>query len=295
MKVFVTGATGFVGSAVVRELLTAGHLVIGMARSDAGAASLAALGAEVHRGTLEDLGSLRSGADTADAVIHAAFLHDFSNYAHSAALDRQAIETLGTALAGTDRPLIVTSGFTGPSSGRPATEEDAAPANSPRFSEAAGLALISRGVRGVVMRLPIVHGEDDYGFVPTLIGIARATGVSAYPGDGSSRWASVHRLDAARLYRLGLESAPAGSRLHAVADECVLARDIATAIGRRLGLPVVSLPAEEVDAHFGWIGRFFATDLPASSALTRQRFGWYPEQASLLADLAQDHYFRNGQ
>lgn len=292
MNVFVTGASGFVGSAVVAELLAAGHHVVGLARSDAAAAAIAAMGAAVLRGALDDLASLCTGATAADGVIHCAFIHDFSNYAASAAVDRRAIETLGEVLAGSHRPFVVTAGTGGLAPGRLLTEEDTAPAGAPRFSELAGLALAEHGVRVAVMRLPpSVHGAGDHGFVPRLISIARERGVSAYPGDGSNRWAAVHRLDAAHLYRLALESAPAGTRVHAVGDEAVSSRTIAESIGRHLNLPVASVPVTQVSEHFGWLGAFFAMDIPASSTLTQQRFGWQPVQPSLLADLEQGHYF----
>jgi nucleoside-diphosphate-sugar epimerase len=293
MKVFVTGATGFVGSAVVRELIAAGHQVLGLARSDAGAASLAATGAEVLRGSLDDLDSLRRGAAAADGVIHTAFIHDFSNYAASAEADRRAIELFGTELAGSGRPFIVTSGTGGLASGRLATEDIEANPNSPRHSETA-LAFANQGVCASVVRLPpSVHGAGDHGFVPRLISIAREKGVSAYPGDGSNRWAAVHRLDAARLYRLVLEATPAGARFHAIGDEGVPVREIANIIGRHLNLPVVSLPVEQAGEHFGWLGAFFTWDVPASSALSQQRLGWHPVEPGLLADLDQDHYFTN--
>ncbi len=295
MKVFITGASGFVGSAVVTELLNAGHQVVGLARSDAAATAVAATGAEVLRGSLDDLDSLRKGAAAADGVIHCAFIHDFSNFAASAEADRRAIETLGEVLTGSNRPLIVTAGTAGLAPGRLVTEEDASPAGVPRFSESAGLALAEHGVRVAVMRLPpSVHGKDDHGFVPQLIKIARAKGISAYPGDGANRWAAVHRLDAARLYRLTLESAPPGTRVHAIGDEGVSSRSIAETIGRHLNLPVKSVPVEQAAEHFGWLGAFFVMDIPASSALTQQRFGWHPVQPGLLADLDQEHYFQNG-
>lgn len=295
MRVFVTGATGFIGSAVVRELLEAGHQVLGLARSNASAKSVAAAGAEVHRGSLEDLESLRSGAAAADGVIHTAFIHDFANYGPAAEADRRAIETLGEALAGSDRPLVVTSGsLLAQRKGPLATEEDDPNPNFPRKSEDAALALTARGVRASVLRLsPSVHGNGDHGFVPQLISIAREKGVSAYVGDGLNRWPAVHRLDAAHLYRLILEKNSAGARYHGVADEGIPAREIAEAIGRGLNLPVVSVSQEKAGDHFGWIGRFFGVDGPASSALTQQRLGWRPAQPGLIADLDAGHYFEH--
>ncbi|MBX9387014.1 SDR family oxidoreductase [Streptomonospora nanhaiensis] len=294
MRVFVTGATGFVGTAVVRELLGAGHQVLGLARSDRGAAALEAAGAAVHRGSLEDLDSLRSGAAASDGVVHMAFVHDFSDYLGAVRTDLRAVEAIGDALAGTGRPFVTTSGFAGIAHDRAIVETDTGdPAAAPRAaSEAAALAYAERGVRASALRLAAtVHGAGDHGFVPTLIEVARATGVSAYPGDGANRWPAVARRDAARLYRLAVESAPAGARLHGVAEEGVPVRDIAEAIGRRLGLPVTSVPPEEAETHFGWIGRVFSADLAASSALTRQRTGWEPTGPGLLADLDGDHYF----
>ena len=293
MRVFVTGATGFVGSAIVRELIGAGHRVLGLTRSDAGARSLAAAGAELHRGSLEDLESLRSGAAAADGVIHTAFIHDFSKYAPAAEADRRAIETLGVALANSNRPLIITSGtLAAQSQGPQATEEDAANPGFPRKSEDAALVEVSHGVRASVVRLPpSVHGQGDHGFVSHLIAIAREKGVSAYVGDGLNRWPAVHRLDAARLYRLALEKGSSGARYHGVADEGVPTRHIAEVIGRRLNLPVVSKSSEEADDHFGWIGHFFGMDSPASSAQTQQQLGWRPTQPGLIADLDAAHYF----
>lgn len=292
MKVFVTGASGFVGSAVVHELLANGHQVIGLARSDQSAAKIEAAGAEVLRGSLDDLGSLRQGAESADGVIHCAFIHDFSNYAASAEADRQAIETMGDVLAGSNRPLIVCSGTAGLKPGSIATEDDMPPAQSPRFSEKAALDLVAKGVRASSMRLPpSVHGEGDHGFVAGIIAIARQKGVSAYPGEGANRWASVHRKDAARLFRLALESAPAGTRLHAIGDEGVPVREIAEVIGRHLNLPITSIPVEKANEHFGFLGMFFSMDMAASGTLTEARFNWHPTQPGLIADLEEGHYF----
>jgi nucleoside-diphosphate-sugar epimerase len=295
MRVFVTGATGFIGSAIVGELIDAGHQVIGLARSEKNAKSLAAAGAAVHRGSLEDLESLRSGAAAADGVMHTAFIHDFNNYAPAAEADRRAIATLGGALAGSDRPLIVTSGtLLVQGQGSRATEKDASNPNFPRKSEAAALALAARGVRASVLRLPpSVHGTGDHGFVPRLISIAREKGVSVFIGDGLNRWPAVHRLDAAHLYRLMLENSSVGARYHGVADEGVPTREIAEAIGRGLNVPVVSKSSEEAADHFGWIARFFGIDGPASSALTQERLGWSPVQPGLIADLNAAHYFEH--
>jgi nucleoside-diphosphate-sugar epimerase len=295
MRVFVTGATGFIGSAIVRELIDASHQVLGLARSDAAAKSLLAAGADVHRGSLEDLESLRSGAAAADGVIHTAFIHDFSNYGPAAEADRLGIETLGNALAGSDRPLIVTSGtLLAQPQGPLATEEDAHNPNFPRKSEDAALALAGRGVRASVLRLPpSVHGSGDHGFVPQLISIAREKGVSAFIGDGLNRWPAVHRLDAAHLYRFVLEKGNAGAAYHGVAAEGVPTREIAEAIGRGLNVPVVSKSSEEAADHFGWIARFFGIDGPASSAQTQQRLGWKPVQPGLIADLNEEHYFEH--
>jgi nucleoside-diphosphate-sugar epimerase len=293
MRVFVTGASGFIGSAIVRELIDAGHQVLGLARSDASAKSLIAGGAQVHRGDLGDLDALRSGAAASDAVIHTAFIHDFANYAAAAETDRRAIATLGDALATSERPLIVTSGtLLAQRQGPLASENDPPNPNFPRKSEQAALAIAARGVPVSIVRLPpSVHGEGDHGFVPALIGIARERGVSAYVGDGLNRWPAVHRLDAARLYRLVLEKSSVGKTYHGVADEGIPVRNIAEVIGRRLNVPVVSKSQEEAAGHFGWIAHFFTLDSPASSAQTREGLQWCPVQPGLIADLDSDHYF----
>ncbi len=296
MRVFVTGATGFVGSAVVQELIGAGHQVLGLARSDAAAASLAAAGAEAHRGELSDTESLAAGARACEGVIHTAFIHDFSNYSAACETDRRAIEALGAALAGSGRPFVVTSGIGLLTPGRLGTEDDPADpssAGSPRVpSEGAALAMASRGVRVSVVRLPpSVHGDGDHGFVPAFIGIARAKGVAAYVGDGLNRWPAVHRLDAAHLYRLALEKGPAGARFHGVADEGVPVRDIADVIGRRLNMPVVAKSPEEAADHFGWLGRFIGMDCPASSTRTQEQLGWRPRQPGLIPDVDRAGYF----
>lgn len=294
MRIFVTGASGFIGSAVVAELIDAGHDVIGLARSDQAASAVQAAGAEPHRGALDDLESLRSGAYAADGVIHTAYIHDFSRMQDSARTDLLAIETLGAALEGSGRPMVITTGTALIKPGEVATEEDSADSDShPRLkAEDAAKAFAARGVRTATVRPGTsVHGEGDHGFVPVLIDIARTKGVSAYIGDGSNRWPAVHRLDAAKLYRLALEDAPAGSVFHAIADEGIATREIAEVIGRHLELPVVSIAPQDAAEHFGWMGMFFGIDAPASSALTQERLGWRPVRPGLIEDLEQGHYF----
>jgi nucleoside-diphosphate-sugar epimerase len=295
MRVFVTGASGFIGSAIVRELMNAGHQVLGLARSDAAAASLKAAGARVHRGDLENLESLRSGAAASDGVIHTAFIHDFTKFRENCEIDRRAILALGSALAASDRPLIVTSGTGMAASGSLRTEEDPATPSSviPRSaSEEAAEAVAARGVRVSVVRLPQVHDRDKQGLVTYAIALAREQGISAYVGDGLNRWPAVHLLDAAPLYRLALEQGSAGARYHAVAEEGVPVREIAEAIGRGLKIPVVAKSPEEAANHFGWLGHFVGADAPASSALTQERLGWRPTQKTgLIEDLDHAHAF----
>lgn len=293
MRVFVTGATGFVGSAIVGELIAAGHSVLGLARSDAGAKSVAAAMAQVHRGDLEDLESLRSGAAASDAVIHTGFIHDFARFQEVCEIDRRAVAVLGGTLVGSDRPLIITSG-TGVvrTPGRLTTEDDPPDSPNPRIiSEREAAALQSQGARVVVMRLSQVHDPFKQGLVTYLIAVAREKGVSAYVGDGQNRWPAVHRLDTARLYRLALEKGSAGGRYHAVAEQGVPLRAIAEAIGRGLKVPVVAKSPEEADKHFGWLSHFVSVDAPASSALTQQRLGWRPTGPGLMSDLDQARDF----
>ena len=306
MRIFVTGASGWIGSAVVPELIDAGHQVAGLARSDAAAAAVAAAGAEVVPGTIEDLDVLRSAAAGSDGVIHLAFQHDVAfsgGFASAAAADRRAVETLGEALAGTDRPFVIASGLLGLRPGRVVTErdghgDDPDPGNpsagpQPRHATAQfTLSLAGRGVRSSVLRLPpTVHGDGDHGFLAALVGIARDKGVSGYLGDGSNRWPAVHRRDAAHLFRLAVEHAPAGSTLHAIGDEGVPVRAIAEVVGRHLDVPVEAVAAERAAEHFSWLAGFIGIDSPASGALTRHLLGWQPTQPGLLDDLEKGHYF----
>ncbi len=298
MRVFVTGATGFIGSRIVPELISAGHQVIGLARSDTGAQSLAAAGAQVQRGDLEDLESLRSGAAASDAVLHVAFRHfqhfrhDWTRFAENCEVDKHAIETIGAVLQGSSRPFIVTSGV-GVAQGRVATEDDPPippSATYPRASEATAVALLEHGVRASVMRLPQVHDTLKQGLITPLVAIARAKGVSAYVGDGHNRWPAAHVTDVAQLYRLALEKGTAGARYHAVAEEGVPLKDIATVIGRGLNVPVVSISPEQAQEHFGFLGFFAGWDVQASSAQTRARLGWNPSGPDLLTDLGNMRY-----
>lgn len=292
MRIFVTGAAGFIGTAVTGELIAAGHEVLGLARSDANAAALEKLGAKIHRGSLEDLDSLRDGAKSTDGTIHLAFNHDFSKFAENGQLDRHAIDAIGEALEGTGKSLIVTSGTLLVTPGRVATEKDPVMPGLPRVSETAGLAFAARGVRAMAVRLPQVHGADGKcGLVNWLLNIARDKGVSGYAGDGSNRWSGAHRLDVARLYRLALEKGMAGTSYHAVADEGVTARDLAEIVGRHLNLPVASIPADQISAHFGMMAMFAGRDGAASSALTQQWLGWKPAQIGMIADISRPGYF----
>jgi nucleoside-diphosphate-sugar epimerase len=293
MRIFVTGASGWIGSAVVPALLAAGHRVTGLARSDASAATIEALGAEVHRGSLDDPDDLRAGAEAADGVVHLAYNHDFSRMDEAAAADLRAIETFGAVLTGTGGPLLMASGVFGLARGRPGTEQDMPDASvHGRLANArAALDLAAQGVRPIVVRFaPTVHGAGDHGFVPRLVTIARERGVSGFVGDGAHQWAAVHRLDAAELVARAVDKAPAGSIVHAVA-ESVPTRSIAEAIGAGLGLPVESIPAQHAGEHFGWLGAFFGLDCASSNALTREQFDWSPRHPGLLDDLAAGHYF----
>jgi nucleoside-diphosphate-sugar epimerase len=292
MRIFITGATGFIGIPVVKELIAAGHKVLGMARSDEGAKSLDWIGADVHRGSIEDLESLKNGATAADAVIHLAFIHDFSKFGENCEKDQRAIEAVGSVLAGSKRPLIVTAGTGGLAApGQVLTEDLNAPPDSPfpRVSEQVAFAL--KGVNASVIRLPQVHDTVKQGLVTYLIAVAREKGLSAYVGEGRNRWAAGHVSDAARLYRLTLEKAEPGAKYHAVGEEGVSMREIAEAIGRGLKVPAKSLSPEEAQAHFGWLGIFAGMDLPASSAQTQERLGWRPTGPGLIADLEQMRYF----
>ena len=295
MRVFVTGASGWIGSATVDDLLAAGHEVTGLARSDASAAALQAKGAHVRRGDLDDVGSIQAGAEAAEGVIHLANKHDWSDPAGSAAAERAAVQAIGDALAGTGRPFLIASGVAGLNQGRPASEDDASPfhgPDSPRGgSENLAFEFVDRGVHSVSLRFsPTVHGTSDHGFIAIIAAVAREKGVSGYPGDGTNRWAAVHVSDAARLVTLGLAKAPAGSRLHAVAEEGVPTRDIAEAIGRAFGLPVTSTAPDDVQRHFGWIGTFFGMDLAATSTMTRELLGWTPTGPTLIEDLDAGAY-----
>jgi nucleoside-diphosphate-sugar epimerase len=297
MRVFVTGASGFIGSAVVRELVQAGHEVVGLARSDRAADAVEAAGASVHRGDLEDLDSLRRGAGEADAVIHTAFNHDFTVSRRDASqTDRRAVEAMAETLAGSNRRLVITSGTAGLAPGRLATEDttpDLAADSVGRYAvEEMAVSFVPRGVSVSVVRFPpTVHGRGDHGFVSLLIGIARDKGFSAFIADGANRWPAVHRLDAAHLFRLAVEGAPAGARLHGVGEEGIPIRDIAEVIGRHLNLPVRSITRDQAGGHFGFLAAFLALDCPASSAKTQELMGWHPAQPGLIADLEQGHYF----
>lgn len=294
MRVFLTGATGFIGSAIISELIDAGHQVLGLTRSDAGAQSLAAMGAEVHRGELEDLESLRSGAAKSDGVIHCAFDHNFANWVANCEKDQRAIEALGSALAGSDRPLVITSGTGMGNSmpGQPATEDvfNSMRTNPRVVSELAGAAMSAAGVNVSVVRLPQVHDTVKQGFVTYAVALAREKRVSPYVGEGRNRWPAAHVSDVARLYRLALEKGEPGARYNAVAEEGIAVRDVAEVIGRGLKVPVVSLSAEQAAGHFGWLAPFAGMDLPASSAQTRARLGWHPTGPGLIADLERMSY-----
>ncbi|MCW2930469.1 MAG: oxidoreductase [Actinomycetia bacterium] len=295
MRVFVTGASGWIGSATVDELLAAGHEVTGLARSDASAAALSAKGAHVRRGDLDNLASIRAGAEAAEAVIHLANKHDWSNMAASSAAERAAVQAIGDALAGTGRPFLLASGVAGLAQGRPVREDDSSPFHGPQSprggSENLALEFVDRGVHTVSLRFaPTVHGARDHGFIATIAAVARDKGVSGYPGDGTNRWAAVHRSDAVRLVALGLAKAPAGARLHAVAEEGVSTRDIAEAIGRAFSLPVASIAPDDIQGHFGWIGMFFGMDIAATSTVTQELLGWSPDGPTLIEDIDAGAY-----
>jgi len=291
MRVFLTGATGYVATAVAAELLGAGHTVLGLARTDDGAAALAARGLEPHRGELADHASLIAGAAACDGVIHCAFIHDFSRFVENAEIERVAVEAMLASLEGSNKPFIATSGVAMLAEGRPATEQDRPGAFGRGATEAVVRGAAERGVRTAIVRLPpSTHGQGDRGFTPHLIDIAREKGVSAYVGEGANRWAGGRRADAARLYRLALENGAAGAVYHAIGDEGVPTRDIAAAIGRRVGVPVVSKSAEETQDHFGWIGMFFGLEMSASSAWTQEALGWRPTPPGLLADIEGPNY-----
>jgi nucleoside-diphosphate-sugar epimerase len=305
MRVFVTGASGWIGSAVVPELIGAGHEVVGLARSDAAARAVGAAGAEVQRGTIDDLDVLRRAAEASDGVIHLAFKHDLAfsgGFDAAAEANQLAVDTFGEVLAGSDRPFVLASGTLGLAPGRVAVEGDGfgpethVGSSGPALRLAtarSAVALASRGVRSSVVGLaPSIHGEGDHGFMATLVAIARERGVAGHVGDGSQRWPAAHRLDAARLFRLALEKAPAGSVLHGVADEGVPLRSVAEVIGRHLDIPVVSVAPEDAAAHFTWLGAFLAGDSPASNARTRELLGWQPAEPGLIEDLEKGHYFR---
>ncbi|MFD5118301.1 SDR family oxidoreductase [Streptomyces sp. NPDC058385] len=301
MRIFVTGASGWIGSAVVPELIDAGHQVVGLARSDASAAALTDAGAEVVRGTVDDLDVLRDAAAASDGVIHLAFKHDIAfsgDFQGAAEADRRAVDALGAALVSTDRPFVIASGVAGLAPGRVSTEQDTATVNSSPITIRAATAqavldLAQQGVRSSVVRLSATcHGDGDNGFMATLVAVARAKGVSGYVGDGTNRWPAVHRLDAARLFRLAVEKAPAGSVLHGVAEEGVALRDVAEVIGRHLDVPVTSVTPENAAEHFAWLGAFVGIDAPASNALTRRLLAWEPAHPGLLEDLDKGHYFQ---
>lgn len=295
MRVFVTGASGWIGSAVTDELLTHGHQVVGLARSDQSAATLEAKGVTAHRGSLHDPDGLAKAAQDADGIIHLAFIHDFDNYAAAGRAEHAAVQAMLTALEGSDRPFLLASGLASGSIGRPFTEDDPSPFHGPDSmrggSENLALGHAERGVRSVALRFaPTVHGMGDHGFIAELTRIARERGVAAYVGDGATRWAAVHRSDVARLVRLALDRAPVATRVHAVAEEGLLSRDIAGAIGHQLGVPVVAVAPEDAESHFGWIGRFFGMDITATSAGTRALLDWQPEQPTLFEDIAAGAY-----